>query len=325
MDGRHPHMRDVSPAEGTGAPVLCVAVSYNSARYLPDHLTSLLAQSPPPARVMVVDNASSDGSTALVRSAFPQVEVIANDRNVGYGAAANQGIAAAMEAGCPYVLITNPDLVLEEGGLAALTRALAECPSAAAAGPAVVEAGGRASAEGAAGVRSVRWLSGCILLLRVEALRRAGAFHPGYFLYAEETDLECRLRAAGWTLLAVPGAVAEHVGSGSARRFLGGARVCYYQMRNAFLFAKRNRWREGPRAWGADLCHMLGWVVTPRRLLHPTRLAALGLGLAAGLWQLAVARPAPRPTPEMGPGEGPGVGGPDGLGREQGRVVTGRP
>jgi N-acetylglucosaminyl-diphospho-decaprenol L-rhamnosyltransferase len=300
--------RDPAPADRPRAPVLCVTVSYNSARYLPDHLASLLSQSPPPARVIMVDNASSDGSAALVQSAFPQVEVIANPRNLGYGAAANQGFAAAMEDGLPYILVTNPDLVLKEGGLAALVGALAECPEAAAAGPAVVEGGRRAPEARAAGPRPVRWLSGCILLLRVEALRRAGAFYPGYFLYAEETDLECRLQAAGWALLAAPAAVADHVGSGSSRRLLAGARVCYYQVRNAFVFAKRNRWRLGARACAGAIAGILRSHITPRRLLHPTRLIAIGLGLLSGLWLFAATRPVPAPTPEMGPSAGPGIG-----------------
>ncbi len=129
---------DGPPAAGAPAPVLCVTVCYNSAHHLPGHLSSLLGQCPPPERVLVVDNASSDDSLALVQARFPGVEVCANRRNVGYGAAANQGIAEAIARATPYVLVLNPDVILYPGALAALIQALVTHPSAAVAGPALV-------------------------------------------------------------------------------------------------------------------------------------------------------------------------------------------
>ncbi len=102
-------------------------------------------------------------------------------------------------------------------------------------------------------------------------------------------------------MLKVPEAVVEHAGSGSSRRFLGGARVCYYQVRNAFVFAKRNKWRCGVVACARTAGGILRWHVTPRRLLHPTRLMALGLGVVSGMWLAVVTRPVPVPTSGMGP------------------------
>jgi GT2 family glycosyltransferase len=283
--------------------VLCVTVSYNSARDLPDHLTSVLSQSPPPARVVVVDNASADSSVTLVQSAFPQVEVIANPRNTGYGAAVNQGLALALEAGIPYLLALNPDVVLAPGSISALLAAMEEHPAAAAANP---EIGDRPRAGPApAATRIVEWLSGmsgCAMLLRVEALRRVGGFWPDFFLYGEDTDLLCRLRRTGWSFAKVPAAHAHHLGQRSSKRLLGGARVYYYLVRNHFLWVKRNRWHEGL----GPCLRTIAWAVraqtTWRRLLHPTRLAALALGLTVGACRF-VRTPAWEPPPGAGPGE----------------------
>jgi len=247
---------------------------------------------------MVVDNASSDGSAAVVEREFPQVEVIRNRRNVGYGAAANQGIEAAIAAGVPYVLVLNPDVVLGPGALAAMTAALEEAPTAAAAGPRLLEgraaralAGGEVSSGPAAAPRWVPWLSGCALLLRTAALLQVGPFWPEFFLYGEETDLHYRLRRAGWQLVQVPAAGANHLGSASSRRLLGGARVCYYQIRNTFVLVKRTQWPSGLRASVGTVRRQLVHFVTIRRLLHPTRLAAMILGVVVGLYLFVRVKP----------------------------------
>jgi len=287
------------------APVLCVVVSYNSARCLPACLRSLFEQEPAPARVMVVDNASRDGSADLAAARFPEVEVVRNKRNVGYGAAANQGIAAAIRSGLPYVLVMNPDVVLRPDCLATLVAALDAAPIAAAAGPLIREMHDPVAQPGGArlavGPRAATWLSGAVLLLRAAALTRVGSFYPEYFLYYEETDLLHRLRRVGWTLLQVERAEAQHEGSASSREFLGGARVCYFQIRNTFVFVKRNRCTEGAQATGHALLWAASNWVTARRLLHPTRLAAIVLGLVAGVWQFIRTRPLPAPDPEAGP------------------------
>ncbi len=295
--GSRPAQEAVGPGGEPGhspAAVLAVIVSYNSIRCLPACLGSLQQQNPLPARVMVVDNASSDGSATAAEAAFPQAEVVRKSRNIGYGAAANQGIGAAMESGLPYVLVLNPDVVLEPGAVVELVAALEACPSAAAAGPKLLESKHASStlpvSEDEASrpaVRPVTWLHGCVLLLRVEALRQVGVFCPSFFLYGEETDLHDRLQRAGWSLLEVPSARAHHVGGASSKCWLGGARVAYYQVRNAFLFTKRNRWHEGSLRRLQSICGILRWHVTPRRLLHPTRFVALALGFIAGLYLLA--------------------------------------
>jgi GT2 family glycosyltransferase len=101
-----------------------VIVSYNTRELLRDCLQSLLRQ-PFPCEIIVVDNASADGSAAMIRESFPQVRLLAQDRNTWYCGGNNIGIAAAS---APYVLLLNPDTVVEGDALAVMHQFLAENP-----------------------------------------------------------------------------------------------------------------------------------------------------------------------------------------------------
>ncbi len=89
---------------------------------------------------MVVDNGSSDGSVARLRRDVPGIEVVVSGRNLGYGAAANRGVAAT---GAPAVLVCNPDVTLHPGALAAMTAALDAEPRRALVGPLIRDATGK--------------------------------------------------------------------------------------------------------------------------------------------------------------------------------------
>ena len=114
-----------------------VIVNYNAR----DRLDACLAaaQADGPGRLVVVDNASSDGSAEMVRQRFPGVVLHANTRNLGYGAAANQGIASCS---AEYVLLLNSDAVLTPGALQSLATYLEGHPRAAVAGPRLVGSDG---------------------------------------------------------------------------------------------------------------------------------------------------------------------------------------
>src|SRR5260221_3737972 len=87
-----------------------VVVTWNSARYLPRCLAGITGQSWPDIEVVVIDNASTDGSVEIVRNTLPSAHLIANSENRGFSAAVNQGIRAATGA---YVLLCNPDAFLQ--------------------------------------------------------------------------------------------------------------------------------------------------------------------------------------------------------------------
>lgn len=206
-------------------------VSYNVASLLERCLRSVEVALPEVdgGRVVVVDNASSDDSVALVRRAFPAAKLIANAQNVGFGAACNQALDAASGSS---VLFLNPDAELLPGALRALCARLDSQPGAALVGPRVFYPDRRPqptrrrfpslaalALEGTplewrgprwpALARYYRddapptatredWVSGACLLGRVDALRAAGGFDPHFFMYFEEVDLARRLAACGW-------------------------------------------------------------------------------------------------------------------------------
>lgn len=213
-----------------------VVVSYETRELLRACLESVRAEAP--AEVVVVDNASRDGSAGMVRAAFPEVRLLDNAGNPGFGAAANQGIAACRS---PYVLLLNGDTRVRPGALEVLGRELAGHPRAAVAGPQLLNADGTRQpsvfpflkpfevlAMNTYLNRLVRrtprfrpvyfpppageapWVKGAALAIRREAFEAVGGFDEGYFLYAEEMDLCWRLRAAGWEVRFTPDARVVH-------------------------------------------------------------------------------------------------------------------
>jgi N-acetylglucosaminyl-diphospho-decaprenol L-rhamnosyltransferase len=118
-------------------PIAVVVINYNTLQHLRACLATV--QSERPIEVVVVDNASSDGSVEMVRSEYPWVTLHANRKNLGYGAAANQGLASCT---APYVLLLNADTLLESGGLRKLSAYLDRHPRAAIVGPRLVNPDG---------------------------------------------------------------------------------------------------------------------------------------------------------------------------------------
>jgi GT2 family glycosyltransferase len=236
--------------EGVGsrkeAPELSVIlVNHNDRAHLKDCLTSLeRALTGLSAEVILVDNQSSDGSQALVRSSFPWARLIENDRNLGFPLANNIGYGHSRGE---HVLFLNTDTVMPEGAPDALLTELKARPEAGAVGPALVHEDGsfqvsfgkrvdffaefrqklivnpyyKIALRYAREPREVGWLSGACLLARRSALESAGLFDEGFFLYFEDIDLCRRIAAAGFKLVFVPSVRVTHVGGGatSARRW----------------------------------------------------------------------------------------------------------
>jgi GT2 family glycosyltransferase len=223
--------------------VTAVVVSYNTREDLRRCLASLRAHSGIPCQVVVVDNASTDGSADLVEKEFPEARVIRNRENVGFSRANNQGLREAAGA---YALILNSDAELTPGALPALVARLDARPRLGAAGPRTLSPDGTVQvsfgpaltplaewrqrnlvrgvktrepaalkeAQARAGVEhEPDWLSGSCLLARKDALDAVGGFDEGFFLYEEDVDLCLRLRRAGWGVLFTPAAeVVHHLG-----------------------------------------------------------------------------------------------------------------
>lgn len=202
--------------------VTTILVTYNSAAVICDALDSLRTQSEI-SRIVVVDNASSDDTCALVTKRFPHVELICNTTNLGFGVANNLALETVTT---PYALLVNPDAVLTANCTKHLLDAADTFPDAAILAPKLAGAHAETLESFKRNVfrREARrdrftlpedtccaeFLSGAVWFMRMEAFRRIGFFDPEIFLFYEDDDLCMRTRKSGFSLIYVPSAMAEH-------------------------------------------------------------------------------------------------------------------
>ncbi len=184
------------------------------------------------AEIVVLDNASEDGSAAAVAERFPQVRVLEQRRRAGFGANHNAVIRATTGR---YVFVLNEDTTSDDWGFERMVAHLDANPRVAALGPQLVYPDGRPQASawrfpsptvaglglltlGRAGVvqsgggetRDVDWAMAAAILLRRSALDEVGLFDEEFFIYSEETDLCRRLRYAGWRTQYFPAVTVFH-------------------------------------------------------------------------------------------------------------------
>jgi N-acetylglucosaminyl-diphospho-decaprenol L-rhamnosyltransferase len=262
------------PFQGGTEParVDAVLVSYESRDLVLAALASLREHGGVPLDVVVVDNASTDGTVTAVRDRHPRARLLANPDNRGFAAASNQGWRAGR---APLVLFLNPDAEVTAGAVGVLADVLDARSDAAIVGPRTLSEDG--SVQVSTGedltiaserrqrrlVRGVRardprrlseaderhsrphepdWVSGACLLARRSALEALGGFDEGFFLYEEDADLCRRARAAGWRVLFTPEAVVRHrlgrsmAGAAArARAEYDRSHLRYYSKHNGFL------------------------------------------------------------------------------------------
>ena len=231
-----------SVGAGAETPISVVIVTYNNADVIEDCLRSLLETAPTRGLdVTVVDNASSDGTAAVVTGRFPGVTFVANARNLGFAAGNNEG--ARMTSG-DRLLLLNPDTVVRPGALAALADALDARPDLGIVGAFLVDCSlepamsygefptlGWALAQTAPvrrlGVKSRRrvggvparseashdvdYVSGACLMIRRGLWESLGGLDEEFFAYFEETDLCLRARKAGWCVGFVAEGEVQHL------------------------------------------------------------------------------------------------------------------
>jgi GT2 family glycosyltransferase len=225
-----------------------VVVSFNARDHLLACLAAVESRLTLPHEVVVVDNASGDGSAAAVRERFPRVAVVANAENVGFSRANNQGLRLGSGE---YVLVLNSDAEIAPGCVEALAAVLDARPDVGIVGPRTRFPDGRIQvsfgpmltpraewrqrrlvrgvAEGdprilrevealAASEREPAWVSGSCFLARRRALLSVGLFDEDFFLYEEDVDLCIRVAAAGWRIVYTPAAeVVHHKGASMPR------------------------------------------------------------------------------------------------------------
>lgn len=272
-------------APGGDPTVTAVIVSYNVRDLLLRCIAALRADGV--VDIVVVDNASHDGSAGAVRSSEPGVTLLALDTNLGFGAGANRGAARASG---DHLLIVNPDVTVEPGSTKALVDALERDPGLGLVGPRIETPSGEVypSARAfpnlgdAAGhaflhfvwptnpfsrryrmldwdresVRDVDWVAATHILVRRRAWDDVGGFDEAYFMYMEDVDLCWRLRTLGWRTGYDPAARVTHeIGRSTDQTPY---RMILAHHRSMLTFARRSS-------------------TGPRRVLVPLMAAALAL------------------------------------------------
>jgi len=196
--------------------------------------------------IFVVDNASSDGSQAMVRQRFPHINLIANHENVGFARGNNQAMAVASGR---YALLVNSDAFVWPGAIQALVDLADLQPQAGIVGAQLINADGSFQAshtpfpnlwreflilsglgrliygpwypsrrpEESKGPQIADYVEGACLLVRRQALEEVGGLDEAYFMYAEEVDWCYTMRAKGWQVWYQPAAKVTHLGGASSQ------------------------------------------------------------------------------------------------------------
>lgn len=252
-----------------------VILNWNGRDFLKKYLPGVVAaaEGTPGARVVVADNASTDGSLELLAEEFPAVGTVQMRRNHGFAEGYNRALAK-VEADC-YLLL-NSDVEVDEDFLLPLVEWMQLHPECGICGPKLHDISGSGMFEyaGAAGgyldrmcypicrgrvmkllekdegqydiPADVMWVSGAALMIRSSLFHSLGGFCKDFFAHMEEIDLCWRARLEGWRVCMVPRSAVRHVGGGSLQQ--GSPRKLFFNYRNNLLMMARNL----PATWALD-------------------------------------------------------------------------
>ncbi len=252
-------------------------------------------------KIILIDNASTDGSVEAIRRDFPEVEIIENSENRRFAAANNQGIERALAAGAELVLLLNNDTEVAPDFLDEMVHAARSNPEIGMVGPKIFYyydrqriwfAGGEISLwKGRTAHRGLRrldgdewntpcetdYITGCALLVTRGCIQKTGMLDESYFIYSEDADWCMRARRAGFKCWFVPTAHVWHKISASSGGGLTAFKA-YHKVRSNFLFFKRfARWWH----WLTILwCVAGGFFIATARLLFDRQTRA---GVVAAL------------------------------------------
>ncbi|MSS70230.1 MAG: glycosyltransferase family 2 protein [Candidatus Latescibacteria bacterium] len=274
--------------------VSVIVVNHNTRDLLRDCLRSVRADADDlSVQTIVVDNASSDGSAAMVQAEFPGVHLIENPSNLGFSKANNAGLQASSS---PYALLLNSDARLCPGALQAMVSFIEARPDVGILGPGLLNEDG--SLQLSCGIpptvwtevcnklllhipfpffkmgdwthdqiREVGWVTGACLLARRTMLDRIGLLDEGMFMYYEDLDLCFRARGASWKICYVPDAQVVHLGGATSRRAFGPMLVA--SGRSSFYFFRKH--------YGDGAVRLLRLITLPEMALRSALWGTLAL------------------------------------------------
>jgi GT2 family glycosyltransferase len=242
-------------------PLVDVAVvTWNTRETTVNAIASLLAAEPAGTlRVLVRDNASSDGTAEAVAAAYPDVEVDAGDDNLGFAGGVNTILRRSK---APWCLLLNSDAWPEPGAISQLVECAERHPRAAAVTPRLLRPDGSPEVAAwpfpsvRATVRASRhaynplsehetehavdWAIGAALLIRRAALQEIGELDESLFMYGEDLDWCWRARDAGWEIWLTPNAIVRHVGNASGVQRYGAQQAARWIPNSIVVYRRHN-------------------------------------------------------------------------------------
>ena len=244
------------PDEYRTSLVSVIIVNFNGKRFLQDCLSSILKQTHTPFEVILVDNASHDGSVGFIQEHFPQVRIFIQKENLGFAGGSNAGIR---EARGEFILTLNNDTIVPPDFISEIIKPMIPDPSVGMCASKMVFPDGRINSTAICISRSgAAWDRGggeqdhgqydtseevfgpCAgaALYRRSMLDEIGLFDEDFFLFMEDVDLAFRARLAGWKCWYVPTARVVHFHGGTANA--GSDAAIYYGNRNILWYVVKN-------------------------------------------------------------------------------------
>ncbi len=237
--------------------VSIIILNWNGKKDTLECLESLKTITYPESEVIIVDNGSIDGSTECFKKLYPEIEIIENQKNLGFAEGNNVGIRKAMEKDVDYVLLLNNDTVVDPEFLGELVIAAEDDPKNGIVGPKIYYYNNRkliASAGGKIGFfgntyqigegeydagqydfkKKVTWLTGAAILIRKELIFDIGGLDSNFFIFEEDLDLCLRANKNNYACFYEPKSKVYHKGEVSTSKMPG-----YFSVRNGLIVARR--------------------------------------------------------------------------------------
>lgn len=269
-------------------PVAVVVLNWNGFGITDDCLRSLQQASYTGFDVILVDNASTDGSGKRLQEKHPHVVLLQSPVNAGFAGGNNLGFSYALAQGYQFVLLLNNDTFVAPGFLEPLVAYMNSHPKAGIVQPKIYfhhdrsllwNAGSfynrifgfpytrglnRPSQPAYEQPCAVDWVTGCALMIRCSVLRKTGLLAANMFMYCEDVDLSFRVRNLGYQLVYLPASVVYHIAGVSGRAKEKGTEgyilplIHYYNQRNRIWLLKRyTAWYHWPSVFLANAAYVL--------------------------------------------------------------------
>jgi len=250
--------------------VYVIVLNYNGKDHLEYCLPSLLATEYENYHVVLLDNASTDGSVEYTRRNFPQVMVIQNDQNLGWAGGNNVGIRYALDQGADYIVLQNNDTKVDPRWLSGAVQVCEANPRIGIVGFRMLQEyiqgedpdGEQFEALSAAWERleyeSTNHVTGAALFVRADVFREIGLIDEAYFAYSEEDDLEKRARRAGYQMVRINVPLWHYNGGFWRKQFLKSSVLA---LRNNIRCMVKN---DTPRSIWRQIVWLFKFVCPPR-------------------------------------------------------------